>query len=142
MERRDYLMRQIELLGQALANALARLLNLKQPVPGGLSLDEIKQVYSDELDLSLDLLLETPKEDLVEVLTARVKFIDHHLEKMAGILTETADLYESSGDPETAVNLFEKSIRIYEHLQETSGSYSLERIMHIRDLQLRIQSLP
>ena len=141
MEQRDYLMRQIEQLGQVLAHALARLLNMKQAVPGGLSLEEIKQVYSEEMDLSLDLLLDTPKEDLVEVLTARMKFIGHHLEGMAGLLTETAGLYEASGDPAAAVDLYEKSIRLYEHLQETSGSYSVERIMHIRELQDRIQSL-
>ena len=134
-------MRQIEQLGQVLARALARLLNMKQYMPGGLSLEEIKQVYSDEMDLTLDLLLEIPREGLIELLTARVNFIGHHLEKMAEILTETAGLYGDSGDSETARNLLEKSIYIYEYLQETSGDYSLDRVMKISELNRKLQSL-
>ena len=41
MEQRDYLMRQIEQLGQVLAKALAGLLNLKQVPDASLSIDEI-----------------------------------------------------------------------------------------------------
>ena len=96
MEQRDFLMRQIEQLGQVLAKALARLLNLKESPDAGLSIDEIKLVYTDELDLALDLILNTPNEEIIEVLTSRIKFIDHHLETMAELLTETADLYDNS----------------------------------------------
>jgi hypothetical protein len=139
MEQKDYLMRQIEQLGQVLARMLARLLNIKEATPGGLTIEEIKRIYGDELDLTLDLILETPAEKLVEVLNSRVKFMDHHLEKMAGILTETADIYETSGEPETARDLLGKSIRIYEYMQETSGAYSLDRVMKITKLNRRLQ---
>ena len=44
-------MRQIEQLGQVLAQMLARLLNIKRVPSGGLNLEEIKNIYSDELDL-------------------------------------------------------------------------------------------
>jgi hypothetical protein len=139
MEQRDYLMRQIEQLGQVLARMLARLLNIKEATPGGLTIEEIKRIYGDELDLTLDLILETHVENLVDVLTMRIKFMDHHLENMAEILTETADLYETLGEPETSGDLLGKSIRIYEHMQETSGTYSLERALKISELNSRLQ---
>ena len=43
MEQRDYLLRQIEQLGQVLALMLERLLTLKQVSPSGMNLEEIKQ---------------------------------------------------------------------------------------------------
>lgn len=131
-------MRQIEQLGQVLASMLGRLLKIKQAVPGGLSLEEIKRVYDEELDLSLDLLLNSPKEKITEVLESRVKFMDRQLEKMAEVLGETADLYEDSGEKEAARDLLEKSIFILEHLQESTGEYSLERVMAINRLRDRL----
>lgn len=128
-------MRQIEQLGQVLAQLLARILNIKQENPGGLSLDEIREIYSDELDLSLELILETPADEIITLLTSRVKYMDRHLEKMAGILVETAGLYDREGQAETARNLREKCIILYEHLQDTSGDYSLERVMKISELK-------
>ena len=138
MEQRDYMMRQIEQLGQVLALILARLLNIKQVPSASLSLDEIMSIYSDELDFTLDLILQTPKEKLIELLTTRIKFIDRHFEKMAEILSETADLYDSSGQADTARDLREKSILIYEHLQETTGVYSLDRMMKISEIKQRL----
>ena len=110
MEQRDYLMRQIEQLGQVLAKALARLLNLKQGPDASLSIDEIRQIYGDELDITLDLILKTPKEEIIDILTTRIKFIDHHLEKIAELLAETAELCDKSGKTGTAKDLREKAI--------------------------------
>jgi len=51
MEQRDYLMRQIEQLGQVLANMLARLLGIKQKGSPGFGLKELRQTYkNDRLD--------------------------------------------------------------------------------------------
>ena len=135
MEQRDYMMRQIEQLGQVLARMLARLLNIKQVPDAGLSLDEIKQVYSDELDLSLDLVLGTPADRLIEILRHDLKFIDQHLEKMVEILSETADILDKTTDNEASRELRIKSIIILEHLQDSSGNYSMERITRITELK-------
>ena len=135
MEQRDYMMRQIEQLGQVLARMLARLLNIKQVQDAGLSLDEIKQIYSDELDLTLDLVLQTPGDKLIELLTSDLKFIDQHLEKMAEILSETSDILDKTTDNEASVELREKSIIILEHLQDSTGNYSMERINRITELK-------
>lgn len=135
MEQRDYLMRQIEQLGQVLARALARLLNIKEVPDASLSLDDIKQVYGDELDMNLDIILETRKEEIVEVLTSRIRFLDHHLEKVAELLSETATLYERSDEHGIAGDLREKAILVLEYLQDNSGEYSLDRVMKITHLR-------
>lgn len=128
-------MRQIVQMGQALARMLARLLNIKQIPDGGLSLEEIRQVYGDELDLSLEMVLNTPGDELINILTADLKLIDQHLEKMVDILVETAGLLERTGDAKSATELRAKGIILLEHLQASSGIYSMERVNRIADLK-------
>jgi flagellar motor component MotA len=105
-EKRDYLMQQIEQMGQVLAQMLAYLLGLKRTGLTSLSLDEIRQNYDDRLNLPLDLILETPGEKIIQLLTEKVKYMDRHLEKMANVLSETADLYDETGDHDTARELW------------------------------------
>ncbi len=135
LEQEDYIMRQIHQLGQVLARMLAHLINIKQVPDAGLSLDEIKQIYKDELDLSLDLVQQTSAEDLIELLKTDFSFIEQHLEQMAEILSETADIMERTGDNISARDVREKTIILLENLQNSSGVYSLERVTRISSLK-------
>lgn len=60
MEKRDYLMVQIEQMGQVLGQMLAYLLGIKNTGKAGLSLEEIRQTYRDDLGLPLELIIDTP----------------------------------------------------------------------------------
>ena len=134
-EKRDYLMQQIEQLGQVLGQMLAYLLGLKNRGAATLSLDEIRQVYDDRLNLPLSLILETPADRIIQLLTEKVKYMDRHLEKMADVLDETGELYNVSGDPERASSLWEKALLIYTHLHKTDRSFSMERMQKISRLK-------
>lgn len=139
-EKRDYLMQQIEQMGQVLAQLLAYLLGLKGRGSASLSLEEMRQQYDDRLNLPLDLILDTPPEKIIELLTGRVKYMDRHLEKMGDVLNETGDLYSSAGQLESAKDLWAKALLIYEHLQETDKSFSMERMQKITRLQERFSN--
>jgi len=128
-------MQQIEQLGQVLAQMLAYLLGIKGAGSAGLSLDEIRQNYNDGLNLPLDLILETPAEEIIQLLTEKIKYMDRHLEKMGDILSETGDLYEKTGDSDTSRNLRGKALIIYTHLQDTSKAFSMERMQKISRLR-------
>jgi hypothetical protein len=128
-------MQQIEQMGQVLAQLLAFLLGLKGTGSASLSLDEIRQNYDDKLNLPLDLILETPGEMIIQLLTEKVKYIDRHLEKMADILSETGDLYEETGDQESAWDLWGKAVIIYTHLQDTDKAFSMDRMQKISRLR-------
>jgi hypothetical protein len=134
-EKRDYLMQQIEQMGQVLAQMLAYLLGLKGTGSASLSMDEIRQNYNDRLNLPLDLILETPADKIIQLLTEKVKFIDRHLEKMADVLSETGDLYEEAGDQDVAGDLWKKALILYAHLQDTDNAFSMERMQKISRLQ-------
>ena len=135
MEKRDYLMQQIEQLGQVLAQMLAFLLGIKNKGEAVLSIDEVRQTYRDQLDISLELIQETPADSIIEVLTSKVKHMDSHLDKMGDILQETADLYLRAGDEQTARELYEKTLVIFEHLQASGNAFSVERMHKIGQLK-------
>jgi hypothetical protein len=134
-EKRDYLMQQIEQMGQVLAQMLAYLLGMKMTGNASLSLDEIRQTYHDRLNLPLDLILETPKEKIIRLLTEKVKYMDRHLEKMGDVLSETGDLYSAAGDQVSAKDLRGKALVIYTHLQDTEKTFSMERMQKISRLR-------
>jgi hypothetical protein len=136
-EKRDYLMQQIEQMGQVLAQLLAYLLGIKGRGSASLSLEEMRQQYDDRLNLPLDLILETPSENIIELLTGKVKYMDSHLEKMGDVLSETANRYSEAGDQEAALDLWAKALVIHKHLQETDKSFSMERMEKITLLQER-----
>lgn len=128
-------MQQIEQMGQVLAQMLAYLLGMKGPGSASLSVDEIRQNYDDRLNLPLDLILETPGEKIIQLLTEKVKYMDRHLEKMGDILSETGDLYEGTGDHDIASDLWKKALIIYTHIQDTDNAFSMERMQKIIRLQ-------
>jgi hypothetical protein len=109
-EKRDYSMQQIEQMGKVLAHLLAYLLGLKGRGSASLSLDEIRQNYDDRLNLPLDLILDTPADKIIQLLTEKVKYMDRHLEKMGDVLSETGDLVEETGDHDNASDLWEKAL--------------------------------
>jgi hypothetical protein len=128
-------MQQIEQMGQVLARLLAYLLGMKGTGSASLSLDEIRQHYDDKLNLPLDLIMETPKEQIIQLLTEKVRYMDRHLEKMADILSETGDLCEEAGDQESARDLWGKASIIYTHLQDTDKTFSMDRMQKISRLR-------
>jgi len=128
-------MQQIEQMGQVLAHLLAYLLGLKGTGSASLSLNEIRQNYDDILNLPLELILETPKEKIILLLTEKVKYMDRHLEKMGDVLSETGDLHEETGDHDNASDLRDKALIIYKYLQDTDKSFSMERMQKISRLE-------
>lgn len=128
-------MQQIEQMGQVLAQMLAYLLGLRGRGSASLRLDEIRQNYDDRLNLPLDLILETPADKIIQLLTEKVKYMDRHLEKMGDVLDETGELYSASGDQGSAKDLWAKALTIYTHLQKTDKSFSMERMQKISRLK-------
>ncbi|KPK87283.1 MAG: hypothetical protein AMS27_03010 [Bacteroides sp. SM23_62_1] len=131
MEQRDYLMRQIEQLGEVLAVMLARLLGIKQKGNASLGLEELRQTYKSELDLDVEELIRIPKEKIVETFLKKNKLMEHHLETIAELLQVTGEDLISYDRVKDGNNILEKSLYILEYLQTTSKVYSINRVMKI-----------
>jgi hypothetical protein len=133
MEHRDYLMRQIEQLGQVLAQMLAWLLGIRKKGGGSLGVEEIMHTYKSKLDIDLEELIQIPEKDLILFLKRKNEHFESHLEIMADILHETALYYLKYERSEDGKNLLRKAIVILEYLQSSSKDYSIDRMLKIEN---------
>lgn len=134
-ERRDFLKKQIDQLGRVLGKMLADLLGLKQQGQVSEGLSAVDESLQKALSLNLVSLIAIEPRELVAWLKREKQFEQQHLEPMADILYEAAEGFLIQNDTETARALWERSLALYEHLQESQTTFSLER--HYRIDQLK-----
>lgn len=128
MEKRDYLIDQIEQLGRALAMIYSKLLGFRNEgkVPESIELTSLS--LKTELDLDLDELSAIPTEDFISRMKEDKKFNYANLEILADILLHIADDINSSNpDSKQDLNLYGKSLQVYKYLNERDLTYSFER---------------
>ncbi|MEM9023850.1 MAG: hypothetical protein AAGB22_08905 [Bacteroidota bacterium] len=127
MEQQDYLQRQIEQLGRVLGKILANLAGLKNQgnVSEGLAI--AAEALNSELDIDLDALAAVPTDALVKTLTEQHNIHQQHLDKIADLFFEFAEGFYQEGAHQKAVNLYEKTMALYRHLDETGAAYSFDR---------------
>jgi hypothetical protein len=133
MEQRDYLMRQIEQLGQVLAQMLAWLLGIRKKGGGSLELEELERTYKSELDIDIEELIQIPVGDIIPFLKSKKEYFENHFEIMADILHETALNYFRHKRSQEGKKLLRKAIIILEYLQSSSKNYSMDRLLKIEN---------
>jgi hypothetical protein len=128
MEKRDYLMDQIEQLGQALALIFSKLYGLKSQGKVPEAIEMTNQSLKNELNLDIAELSAIATDDFVLTLKEEKKFTFSNLERLADILLLIAD--ESEGNKtenDQSLNLYAKCLSIYNYLNESDLTYSFER---------------
>ncbi len=138
MEKRDFLMDQIELLGQALANIFSKLYGLSNQGKVPEAVEMVNESLKTELDLDLAELSSIPTEDFIRTLQVNKKLNHANLEKLADILLLIADdqKLRKTGHNQD-LNLYEKCLNLYNYLNNSDLTYSFERQSKIE----RIESL-
>ena len=134
MRQDDYFLRQIDILGRILGKILTELLKKKSSGEIMDSVEVTAQALKSELDIDLNSLLLVGNENLVEFLKTEKKFGDQHLEKMAELFFILGQDIKN----EKALLYLEKSVTIYEYLNKTSSTYSLDRIHKIDKIKKMI----
>jgi hypothetical protein len=128
MEKRDYLMDQIEQLGRVLGHILVQLLGLKSEGRVSDGINIANQTLKTELDIDIDELLAIPNESFTAFLVDKMKFSISHMEQLAEIFTEIADaLSQSEPFSEKARNLYLRCLGIYNYLNDNDLTYSIDR---------------
>jgi hypothetical protein len=134
MRQDDYFLRQIDILGRILGKILTELLKKKSSGEIMDSVEVTAQALKSELDIDLKSLILVGNENLVEFLKTEKKFGDQHLEKMAELFFILGQDIKN----EKALLYLEKSVTIYEYLNKTSSTYSLDRIYKIDKIKKMI----
>jgi len=137
MEQRDYLQREIEQLGRVLGKLLSDLLGLKSDGKVSDSIETTDQVLKDELNLTIEDLTAIPTDKFISMLQSDQNFSNRNLEQLAGILLLLAG-NRSDGD-DVRKMLYEKCLTIYEHLEKTESTYSLDRNLKMEIIKNELQ---
>ncbi len=136
MEKRDYLMDQIEQLGRALAMIYSKLQGFRNEgkVPESIELTSLS--LKTELDLDLDELSAIPAGDFVSRMKEDKKFNYANLEILADILLHIADdINQSDPDSREGRDFYNKALKVYNYLNERDLTYSFERQAKIERIE-------
>jgi len=128
LQQEDWLIRQINQLGQVLGKILADLLGIKNKGRVGEGNEVAEQALKSELDLDINDLAKMPADRFIKTLQEDKQFNDENFEMLADIfLTISEELDQSGTDDKKRKKLYEKALIIYEHLDKTGSTYSIDR---------------
>jgi tetratricopeptide (TPR) repeat protein len=142
MEERDYLKKKIDKLARVMAKMLADLLALKNQGRIAEAIEITNKALKNEITLNVDDLLAIEPGSLIKSLQMKNNFDVEHLEHLANILFVMADdLWENDPENKKSDDLYDRCLRLYEYLNETDSTYSLERHLRIETIKARIDIL-
>jgi hypothetical protein len=133
--RKDYLLR----LMDEFFKFLAKILQLKSEKNYQQALALIDEASQALLHLDLNELAQN--EEKFSMLTTGGKLSHEQIEVLAQLLKAKADISLETYNNFTAINLYEKSLFLLEHLQVVSKDYSLPRINLMREVNYHLMNL-
>lgn len=138
MEKRDYLLRQIELMTQAFVSLIRRLLGLKE-----LNEEEVQQttdeMLKEYLDISVRKIMQMEFHELVELISKKQGIHKSNLDLLAEIIVLNA---ESRQNTEEKTNLYRKALDLYEWIDKTGDTFSMERFRKMEEIRFLIAEEP
>ncbi len=128
MKQDDYLLNQIDLLGKVLAKIIDLLLGRKNENEVFEINQLVLQTNEHTAPIKIIEVLELPNSQLIEFLVIQ-NFKVHHIEKLA-------ELFQLlSNDNTNTINCLEKSLILYNYVQNYSLTYSSERVKRITKIE-------
>ncbi|MBN2614051.1 MAG: GNAT family N-acetyltransferase [Bacteroidales bacterium] len=144
MEKRDYLLDQIEQMGKVIAALLSGFLGLKAQGKAALALEVSRRQMREEVDIDIELILNLSEKELKRYLKER-KLIQHHLDKLALYFLEIGESLQEDNRNEAGMYLL-KARQLLELSAEFTRTLSLgqidtqNRINHLLQLQYATES--
>ncbi len=134
MPQEDYLKKQIDQLGRVHGEILADMIGLKSKGRIFAGKEDFDQILKEVLDIAD--LTEIPADVFIATLISCNKFNYDNFEKIADILFLIAEEAEQ-GDKWNSkrIKLLERSLMIYEYLDKSSMTYSLERHLKMEKIK-------
>lgn len=137
MEQRDYLLREINKIGELLARMASYLLGLKAGTISTIRINNIRRTLIDEIDLDLDSLLGVSLEELIDFLLIDKKLHEDHLEKLAELLYIIAGNLATNNPQREAFYI--RSLAIYEYVEKAQQTFSFERQMKLEQIKAELK---
>jgi tetratricopeptide (TPR) repeat protein len=137
MYQKDYILRMIEMLGDLLA-AIFGLIRKGDYQQAGENLD---RVYYDMLKEDAAFFRSIPKEELTHKLLEEHNYTNGHLEILAELFNAEAELAMAKGDKKESLEYAEKALLLFEFVDTSQRTLSLERLDKMSGIRERIEGL-
>ncbi len=127
MIQRDFIKRQLEELGRTIGKVISDMLKLKERgmVNEGITL--LQETLKNSFDLDIEKIFSLPLENFIETLVKEKKLSSAHLSYVGDIIYATAELFEQKKEIEKAKKLYQKVLIIFNYIDQTEKTFSLER---------------
>lgn len=135
MEKRDYLIYQIQEMGAFLARLVSKL-RKKEDAPSA-RFSAVSSALKNELSLDLSELLFLDNESFIIVVENKLKSPDN-LEQLAALLEQLGDLALNNETFLRQQLYYSKSLFLLSYLDENSQTYSVERQTVIAGIQQKL----
>ncbi|MFA9371528.1 MAG: hypothetical protein ACERIH_07435 [Labilibaculum antarcticum] len=126
MEKRDIIKDQIEQLGRVLGEMIANFLRLKSKGKVTQGIEISNKQLKNELDIDIDKLVDTPKNELKKFLIDR-KLTGEHIEMIADYLNNIVES-NTLADKQEVDKYLAKILDLYDMTDEFSQTISFDRI--------------
>lgn len=141
MQQEDFIKRQIDQLGRVLGKILADIMGT--PTLGQLTecMAAADRELKSEMGFTLNELHSIPAELFIKTLQGNKKLNNDNYDTLADIFFHLAELLrKANNDLDRMQGLYARALMIYEHLDNTSSTYSFER--QIKVGKIKVLPLP
>lgn len=139
MEKRDFLLNQIEQLGKVLAKILSDFLKLKSDGNGAQGIEISNERFQSELDIDIDELLTLSSNELKSYLETR-SLTDNHIEIISDYLFEIGKMEFENNEAKEKLTL-EKAYELLDVADDISRTTSFQRISKKNKLKNLLQNI-
>jgi hypothetical protein len=130
MQQKDYILREIEKIGAMLRMIIRRLFEWKENEEQEEKLEQFASGLALESNVELENLLKLKKEDFSEYFDENKGFNAVNIELLADLFAHLSDIAES----EKAIQYKMKAIELYNYIDETGRTFSMERANKLKKL--------
>jgi hypothetical protein len=134
MYQKDYILRMIEMLGDLIAGILG-LIRKGEFIKAEQSLENL---YIDFLKQDASFFQNIPKEELTGKLLQEHNYTNSHLEILAELFNTQAELLSAKGNQKESLTYYEKSLLLFEFLENESNIFSLEKQTKISTIRKKL----
>jgi hypothetical protein len=134
MYQKDYILRMIEMLGDLLAGIFG-LLRKGEVTQAS---ENLERIYHDMLKEDAAFFRNIPKENLTRKLLEEHNYTNGHLEILAELFNAEAELDLARGNRNDSLEYSEKSLMLFEFIDQEQKTLSMERLDRMNAIRDRI----
>ena len=126
------------MMGKVIAKMISYLLDIKNNGKIGPNIEVVNQTLKSELDIDIELLLEQSTNNFIENLIDNSKLNNSHIEQLSELFYLLAT--DATTNENIKLKLMERTILMYNYLEQHQSCYSFERMIRLEEMQAWIEN--